>query len=627
MGDLMSTGLSGLLAFRRALDTTGHNIANANTEGYSRQRVDFGTQQPTPLGSGYVGNGVRVQSIRRSYDEFLTTQTRGSASSYERLQAFAAQAERINNLFSDGANGLASSLQRFTNALDGAAANPSSLAARQVLLGESRTLADRLKSYDTRLRDIESDTNTRLSVEINEVSAIAAGIAQLNGQISRGLATTGQPPNDLLDQRDRLLDQLSSRMNVQVVDQDGQLNVFVGKGQALVLGTTANQIVASTDPFDSARPTVALQNSQSTVDITSSVSGGSIGGLLEFRTQMLDPTRARLGRIAVGLADTVNAQHRAGMDLRGDLGGDMFAVGGASAQQAATNTSNASVAVTRTDTNALTGADYILEYTGAAHQLRDITNNTIIPMTGTGTALDPFRAGGISMVVTGAMAAGDKFAIRPTREAVVGFGVLLQDPATLALAAPVRAAADSANTGSGSITPGVVLDPTNPQLRNAAVIEFTGPATYSINGAGNFAYTAGSPIAANGWEVRIAGAPAVGDRFTVTDNINGLGDNRNGLLLSDSLNRKGLAQGSASVNSSAATLVGEVGVTTRQSLGNRDIQQTLHQENTRAKQNASGVNLDEEAAQMLRYQQAYQAMAQIIRTAGAMFDALLAAAR
>jgi flagellar hook-associated protein 1 FlgK len=628
MADLLSTGLSGLLAFRRALDTTGHNIANANTDGYSRQRVEFATREATQLGSGYLGNGVKVVSVRRSFDEFLTTQMRGSASGLERLQAFASQADRINNLFSDGANGLAASLQKFSNAVQGASSNPSSLAARQVLLGESRNLADRFKYYDSQLRSIENDNNSRLTSEISEVSALAAGIAQLNGEIVRGTNGTGQSPNDLLDQRDKLLEKLSSKLSVQVVPQDGgAVNVFVGKGQALVLGSTANDLVPGTDPFDNGRPVVALRNAQNTVDITNAISGGSIGGLLDFRTQMLDPARAKLGRIAVGLADTVNAQHRAGMDLRGAPGTDLFSVGGAVAQIASTNTGNAVVTVARTDANALTGSDYILELNGSAYQLRDTTNNTIIPTTGTGTAADPLRAQGISIAISGSMAAGDRFTIRPTREAIVGLNLLIQDPANLAIACPIRTSAAAANTGSGVITAGVVTDPANAQLRSAVNIQFTSANTYSVNGSGSLAYTPGSTISLNGWQVQISGAPATGDQFTVSDNINGLGDNRNGQLLAAALDSKSLALGSASVNSSAAALVGEVGVTTNQADTSRDIQQALHQENVAAKENVSGVNLDEEAAQLLRFQQAYQALTQVIKTAGVLFDTLLAATR
>jgi flagellar hook-associated protein 1 FlgK len=624
----MSTGLSGLLAFRRALDVTGHNIANANTEGYSRQRVELVTRQATAFGNGYIGNGVRVASVTRNYDEFLTNQVRTSGGTLARLDVFAAQAERINNLFSDASNGLSASFQRFSNAIEGVAASPGSLAARQVMLGESRALVDKLRQFDTRLRDIDADTNSRLGMDVAEVTAIAENIARLNGQITRGIADTGQTPNDLLDQRDRLLEQLSNKLNVQIVPQDGGVvNVFVGKGQALVLNTTANELRLEPDVFDNARGNIVLVNDQSAINVSSSLGGGSIGGLLDFRSGMLDVARGNLGRIAVGLAAAVNGQHRAGMDLRGDLGSDLFNVGGVAAQSSRANTGSATLAVTRTDVNALTGADYIFEFDGSNYRLRNEADDSLVTLSGTGTVADPYRGAGLAIVVSGTPNAGDQFAIRPTREAIVDLAVAIGDPARIAIAAPISTTADANNIGSGSISGGVVVDASNPQLRSAVALQFTSSNTYSINGAGSFAYVPGSPIEVNGWRVEISGAPQNGDRFTVTDNLNGTGDNRNAQLLVDSLSRRTLAQGSASVNSAAAALVGEVGVATRQVTTNREAQSVLHRENIAAKDNVSGVNLDEEAAQMLRYQQAYQAMTQIIRTANAMFDALLAAAR
>ncbi|MCS6948445.1 MAG: flagellar hook-associated protein FlgK, partial [Steroidobacteraceae bacterium] len=229
MPDLLSTGLSGLLAFRRALDTTGHNIANANTEGYNRQRVELVALEPSPFGNGYVGNGVRVATVQRSYDAFLVSQARVSSSTLARLETFATQAERLNNLFSDADNGLSVSLQKFHDALQSVASTPGSLAARQVLLGEMRAVADRLRYFDARLRDVDADIDGRLAIEIASIGSLAENIARLNGQISRGFAATNQPPKDLLDQRDRLIDQLSAKLNVQVVPQDaGTVNIFVG---------------------------------------------------------------------------------------------------------------------------------------------------------------------------------------------------------------------------------------------------------------------------------------------------------------------------------------------------------------------------------------------------------------
>jgi flagellar hook-associated protein 1 FlgK len=246
-------------------------------------------------------------------------------------------------------------------------------------------------------------------------------------------------------------------------------------------------------------------------------------------------------------------------------------------------------------------------------------------MTGTGTAADPFVADGLEIEVGGAADVGDTFLIRPTRGAITNMSVLISDPSQVAAAAPIRTAADSGNSGSGTISAGEVLDSTDAQLRSPVTIEFLTPTTYSINGAGSFAYTGGGNIDVNGWRVQISGAPAVGDSFTVSDNTSGTGDNRNALLLSDALKSPVLNGGTTSLGSAVGEFVGGIGVATRQAQVNRDAQSVVYEESLATKESVSGVNLDEEAANLLKYQQAYQAAAQLIRVADTMFQTLLAA--
>jgi len=238
MADLLSTGVSGLLAFQRALDTTSHNISNVNTDGYSRQRVQIGTRPAQAYGNGYVGQGANVRTTQRVYDDFIAAQTRTSSSGLEHLDVYASNAERLNNMFGDSANGLSPTLQRFVNAFQAVANAPTSIPARQVLLSEANTLEQRLQFFDSRLDEIGNEINSRIKGEVAEVNALAQGIAKLNNEITAGIARTGgQPPNDLLDQRDRLLDELSQKISVNAVRQDGgTVNVFVGSGQPLVLG-------------------------------------------------------------------------------------------------------------------------------------------------------------------------------------------------------------------------------------------------------------------------------------------------------------------------------------------------------------------------------------------------------
>jgi flagellar hook-associated protein 1 len=627
MADLLSTGVSGLLAFQRALDTTSHNISNVNTDGYSRQRVLIGTRPAQAYGNGYVGQGANVQTTQRVYDDFVAAQTRTSSSSLEHLDIYASNAERLNNMFGDSANGLSATLQRFVNAFQAVANAPTSIPARQVLLSEAGTLQQRLKFFDSRLDEIGSEINSRIKGEVAEVNSLAQGIARLNNEIAAGIARTGgQPPNDLLDQRDRLLDELSQKIAVNAVRQDGGIvNVFVGSGQPLVLGGSVNQLSTIQDPFDSTQLTVALETPGSSVDISRNISGGTLGGLLDFRSEQLDPAHNALGRIAVALTDVVNAQHHEGMDLSGDLGDDFFAVGGAQVLDNQLNTGTGTANATGADVSALTGRDYILEMTGAGWQLRDSLTGAAAPMTGTGTAADPFVVDGLEIEVGGAADVGDTFLIRPTRGAITSMSVLVTDPSQVAAAAPIRSASDAGNSGSGSISAGEVLDSANAQLRDPVTIEFLTANTYSINGAGSFAYTAGGNIDVNGWRVQISGAPAVGDTFTVTDNTSGTGDNRNALLLSDALKSPVLNGGTTSLGSAVGEFVGGIGVATRQAQVNRDAQNVVYEESLASKEAVSGVNLDEEAANLLKYQQAYQAAAQLIRVADTMFQTLLAA--
>jgi flagellar hook-associated protein 1 len=627
MADLLSTGVSGLLAFQRALSTTSHNISNVSTDGYSRQRVLIGTRPAQAYGNGWVGQGANVQTTQRVYDDFIAQQTRSTSSSLEHLDIYASNAERLNNMFGDSANGLSATLQRFVNAFQTVANSPTSMPARQLLLSEGNTLQQRLQFFAGRLDEIGNEINSRIKGEVAEVNSLATSIARLNNEITTGMARTGgQPPNDLLDQRDRLLDELSQKISVNAVRQDGgTVNVFVGSGQPLVLGADVNQLTTIQSTFDSTQLTVALQTPGSSVDISRNVSGGTLGGLLDFRSEQLDPAHNALGRIAVALSDVVNGQHREGMDLSGALGGDFFAVGGAEVLDNSLNTGTGTVAATRTDVGALTGRDYILEMTGGGWELRDSLTGAAVPMTGTGTAADPFVADGLELEVGGAADVGDTFMIRPTRGAIVDMDVLITDPARVAAAAPIRTAVDTANSGSGTISAGEVLDGSNAQLRAPVTIEFLSATTYSINGAGSFTYAAGEDIDVNGWRVQISGAPAAGDSFSVSDNTSGAGDNRNALLLADALQSPVLNGRTTSLGSAVGEFVGGVGVATRQAQVNRDAQSVVYEESIAAKEAVSGVNLDEEAANLLKYQQAYQAAAQLIRVADTMFQTLLAA--
>jgi flagellar hook-associated protein 1 FlgK len=625
MADMLNVAVSGLKAFQRALDTTSHNIANATTPGYSRQRVNLVTSEPQAMGALNLGRGVDVSSIDRYYDALLTAQMRGAASGFTRMETYASKAESLNNLFADSTTGLSASMQKFVNALQGVANTPNSTPARQVLLSEGKALVERLQSYDRRLDELEAEINTRLRGEAAAITTAAENIARLNEQIVRVQATTGSPANDLLDARDLELAELARHINVDVVEQgDGAVNVFIGNGQSLVVGQIAAKIVTEPDTFNPTRLSLAYQTGGSTASLKGVLSGGSVGGLLDFRRELLDPVRNELGQIAVGIADAVNAQHREGMDLRGQMGGDFFAIGGVQVLPAQKNSApGATVTATRTGAADIDSRDYVLQYAGGAWSLRQADTGATVPMDGDGTPGNPFTAAGLSFTVSGTPTDGDQFLLQPTAGAIDGLRVLVTDPASIAAAAPIRASAAATNTGSGTISAGEVLDVGSGLA--PATIQFIDATHYSVNGAGSFDYVPGDPIDINGYRVRIEGAPAAGDTFSIGSNAGGVGDNRNALELAAVMGKGVLAGGTESLDQASSRLIGRIGVATSQAQTSRDAQQVVYDDTVAAREAVSGVNLDEEAANMLRYQQAYQAAAQMIRISQELFDALMGA--
>jgi flagellar hook-associated protein 1 FlgK len=622
MADLLSTAVSALTAYSRGLETTSHNIANVATEGYSRQRVLYGTREAQAYGNGWVGSGVNARSIERVYDQFLGLQYRTSTSALGRQEVFATLAGRVSAQFADADAGFGAALQRFVNAVQDVAAAPTSIPARQVLLAQASSLAGELRAQDERLEGLATEVNGRVAAAVNDVNGIAESIADINERIVSAQARTGQPPNDLLDERDRLVDQLSGRVAVSTVPQDdGALNVFIGTGQPLVLGPQAMPLSARPDAYDPASLRVGIETPAGFVDVTASLTGGEVGGLLDVQRQVLDPARRTLGQLAVGLAHAVNAQQRAGMTLSGSLGSDLFAVGGVQVLANESNAGSGTVAVGRADVSQLTTADYVLELGGSGWSLRRADTGATVAMTGSGTAADPFRAEGLAFVVSGAASAGDRFLVRPTFGAASSTQALLTDPADFAAALPVRFAAAAANSGTASAANLSVLDPANPALRTTATITFTSASTYSINGGPDTAFAAGTPIEFNGWRLELGGTPAAGDVFTVASNAAGLGDNRNALALSGPT----LNGGTASLADVFGRLVADVGVQTRQSQLSRDALALVQGDARAAIDSVSGVNLDEEAANLVRLQQAYQAAAQVVRVADSLFDTLLGA--
>jgi flagellar hook-associated protein 1 len=632
MADMLATGVSGLIAFQRALDTTSHNIANASTDGYSRQQVDLVSNPADPNGSGWVGTGVNIATVRRLYDSAIAGQANIASSGFQQLDTFSTYASRVDNLFSDTTSGLSTTLQNFMNAVQAVADSPANISSRQVLLSQAQTLTDRLKGFDTSLRGMDSQIGAQLNSEAITITTTARSIASLNQQIVTAVGTTGQPPNDLMDQRDKLIKDLSTHVSTSTVTQsDGSVNVFIGSGQALVMGVSSARLGVASDEYSRTGTRLMLTNGGLSTDVTGAITGGTVGGLLQFRSQMLDPARNAIGQAAVTLATLVNQQQAAGLDLQGGIGGAMFAVGGVNVLPSTLNTGNSSLAVTRSSSSGLTAADYQMSYNGSAWQMVRTDTGAAVALAGAGTAASPFTADGLSIIVSGAPQAGDRFLVQPTATAANSMSVVITQPEKVAAAAPLLTSANAANTGSGSIDAGSVPS-TAAWVRGSYTLSFTAAnAWQATNAAGTVvasgAYTAGNPIAFNGVQVTVSGAPATGDSFLVKDNAGGTGDNRNALKIAALLNAPVLAGGTVSLNDAVGRLIGDVGVQTSQAQTGRDAQQIVLTDSQSALGNVSGVNLDEEAANLIRFQQAYQAAAKVVSVANSLFQTLLDATR
>lgn len=622
MADMFSSGVSGLLAFQNALTTTGHNISNVATPGYSRQRVELGTRPAEMQGDFYIGTGVNSQTVRRSYDQLLTEQVRSTGSAAAQMDRYATFATRLDNLLGAQGTSVSPMLSQFFNDLELLAENPAGIPERQVVLTDADLLADRFNALDTQLDQLQTDVNQQIAQDVTDINRLSANVAELNGQIALAQSrANGAPPNDLLDARDEALRQLGEKVAVQTVAQDnGAVNVFVGTGQALVVGKTATPLTTVTNAYDPARLEVAYGSAAGPL-ISNQITGGSLGGALAFRSETLDVARNSLGQLALGVAGTANEQHRMGMDLDGQLGGDVFAVTAPAVRPHRDNGGDASLAATIDDPQAVTISDYQARYDGSQWEITRLSDGART------TGSLPLALDGFTLDVTGTPAAGDRFLIQPTAGAAGGLSVALDDPRALAAASPIRTGAALGNTGTGQIDAGTVVDPTDPALLDTVNLEFLTPTTYAINGAGTYAYTAGAPIALNGWQVRLEGAPQAGDQFTVSANSGGVGNNRNALALA-ALQSQGLLEGgSATYGERYDSLVGEVANRSRQASLGRDTQRLLADQAVAAREAVAGVNLDEEAAQMLRFQQAYQAAAQVIATADNLFQTLLDAVR
>ena len=625
---IYSVGLSGLVAAQYGLTTTGHNIANASTVGYHRQSTQQSALPALATGSGFLGQGVQVDTVVRGYSQFLETQLTQQQAQSSYYTTYHTQMSQIDNMVADTNAGLSPALQGFFSAAQAVATNPSDIASRQSLLSAGSTLSARFNSMAARFDEIRSGVNAQISTTVTNVNALAQQVAALNRSVLTSQVNPNQQPNDLLDQRDALVSQLNKLVGSTAITQsDGTINVVIGNGQNLVVGAQVMTLATVPSLDDAQQTEVAYRIGGNNIMLgANALQGGSLGALLAFRANELDAAQNALGQVAAGLTQTFNAQHQLGMDLNGTAGVNFFAALTPDVISRSTNTGTAVVAASVSNAAALTASDYRLAYDGTNYTVTRLSDNT----TSTFATL-PQTVDGIDISITaGAAAAGDIFLIEPTRNAAQNMAMNITDPVKVAAAAPIRTLAAGANAGSATISAGVVNapPPPNANLLQPVTITFTAAGTFDVSGTGTgnptgVAYTSGGNISYNGWTAQISGTPVAGDVFTIGANNGGVADGRNALLLVGLQTGKSLAGGTATYQGVYSQMVSQVGSKTQQTDVMAQTQSALVQQSTVAQQSVSGVNLDEEAANLLRYQQAYQAAGKLIQIAETLFKTVL----
>jgi flagellar hook-associated protein 1 FlgK len=644
---VFSIGVSGLNAAQAGMLTTSHNIANASTTGYNRQQIVQGANMPMFSGEGYVGQGTHVQTVMRIYDQFLGRQVMSAEAGAAEMDAYRAQISQIDNLLADSSAGLSPALAAFFKGVQDVAANPASIPGRQSMLSAAQALAARFQALDQRLSEVRDGVNQQISGQITQINTYSSQLADINQRIILAQASgADQPPNDLLDQRDQMLKDLNTLVRVSTIVQgNGSFNVFIGNGQPLVVGNQSYQLKAVQAPDDVERTNVALVGVGGTALTLpeSQITGGSLGGLLNFRSQTLDGTQNALGRIALTLARNFNDQHRLGQDLAGALGQDFFSISAPTVRPSSLNvgTGAPAVSIDAATIDRLSSSDYRLTFVGGGtpYQLTRLADNQVRSFASLPQTVDGITIALGTWTGAGAPAINDNVLIQPTRSGAGSIAVAFSDARQIAAAAPIRTATALANTGTASISAGTVNapPPTHANLRDPVTLTFTSPTTFTVSGAtppvaGAVAYSAGSDITYNGWTTQITGNPATGDTFTIEANTSGVADNRNAALLGALQTRNTMLGNStsgpaASYQSAYAQIVSAVGSKANEVAAIGAAQQGLVDHATQALQSLSGVNLDEEAAKLLRYQQAYQASAKVLQIAGKVFDEILALGR
>ena len=680
---LLNIGMSGLSASQTSLMTTGNNIANADTAGYSRQQTVQGTKASNQYGNVFIGSGTTLADVRRVYNSYIDAQLQTTTSLNSDAAAYLGQVTPVDQLLSDSGTGINGALTKFFASVQNLNAKPTDEAARQLLLSDAQALSNRFNSVSTQLNAQNASINGNLTSMADQVNKLAATVAQLNQKISEVSSSGSGMPNDLLDARNETVRQLSTFIGVQVSERGSNVDLYLGSGQPLVMGNTSNTLEVVAGKTDPSRSALQLNRGSSTIDITSVTTGGEIGGLLRYRSEVLDPAMNELGRVALVIADQMNSQMAQGIDKNGEFGGNLFndinsaaLVNQRSIASNGNDSTSGNFAVTIEDTGKLTTYDYQVTFTTATDYSVKRSDGTDM---GTFTTTPPPNPApvidGISMVFSGSSVAGDSFKITPTRNAATTIQTEMTDAKRLAVAAPLKAEILPGAQGSltiaaqPSLTVPVDIYDSAAKIEMQTAIQNSGPvklvfddaasgsqgykyydAKGVLMGSGsivpgqsntlnlqiNMVDATGAPITDGGTPavqktftvaMTVAGSPASGDSMSISVNGAGSTDNRNGLALANLQTKQTVDTGSASKGitlvDAYGKLVENVGAKASQGKLDSAATESILANAKSARDSLSGVDLDEETGNLVKYQQYYTASSQIIKAAQEIFSTLI----
>lgn len=642
---LLNIGSRAMTASYTALQTTGHNIANASVQGYSRQRVELATAEGQNTVAGYIGRGVDVESVTRAHDVYLTREAASTRSTAEMDRARMESLRRMEEVFAPGELGVGYSAGQFLNAMVDLASRPADDATRQVVLARAAETADRFYGASDRLDAIQDDIHSALSDGVVRVNALAESIARINLKVL-SLRGESQAPLDLLDERDRLIGQLSEKLQLNTVTgDDGAVAVFIAGGRPLVMGGTTRALSVVEDPLDPKRTALAMSEGEAVRVLENAfLAGGQLAGLLRFQNEDLVRGRALLGQMASALVGVVNQQQSFGLDLNGEPGGDVFfdfhdaAQPGALAtvQPASTNAGSEAPLLTVIDSKRLQASEYHLDYDSAG--ARWVLTDSV---TGIQTAAADSAELGFSLSFTAGVQTGDRFLVQPVTYAAGLMRRVLDRAEGLAAASPVVADTAGNNRGTATIAALTMTQADAPVVAAASapggpvILQFTSVSEVSvtppIDGVNTVSWIPGQALSVGGVDIQLNGRPAVGDTFTISATAQPRQNNTNALALVALREAVFVGQnagggGGRTVTDAYASAMADVGVRVQGAVTSSEISSAVAEQAETRRAGDAGVNLDEEAARLLQYQQAYQASAKVLQVAQSVFDTLLEAA-